>query len=397
MTSTPLWFKLSMATLTAVGLLVAVAMMPLVANQRADKASRAERGALAARYAAAGADARAVSDLAMAGRAYAAAIELEPGDEALRTALAEVHIEQILADNTVLDDTTVQPLQLELSAHMLAGRRDARTLTAYGKVLLYRGFAEAARERLREAVALDAELLPAHVFLADALLRAEEWTGAQSSAERALSIAPDDGLAHFAMGRAKAGLEDWDAAAVHFRKASESLDVFGVWRALADVEVRREKWAEAETAYRQALAKRPEAADIYAGYAKALAFTGKLGPAARYFQMAWERTADADAYASLGDVALKAHDYEQAARVFADMVRLRQGDPEILCRLGYAEEGRGDKAQARRAFARCAQAATAVTGKERLVQAAKARLEVLGPPEGAQVPGAPEARGKPGK
>ncbi len=386
MTSTPLWFKLSMATLTAVGLLVAVAMMPLVANERADKAARGSLVDLAERYAAAAADARAAGDLTLAGRAYAAALELRPGDEALRTALAEVHIDQILTDHAVLDDTTVQPLQLELSARMLAGQRDARTLTAYAKVLLYRGFAEPARERLREAVALDGELLSAHVFLADALLRAEEWTGAESSAERALSIAPDDGLAHYAMGRAKAGLQAWDAAAVHFGKAGEVLDAFGVWRALAEVESEREKWAEAELAYRKALQKRPEAADLYAGYGRALAFTGKLAPAARYFQMAWERTADAEAYASLGDVALKARDFDRAAQVFADMVRLRGGDPEMMCRLGYAEEGRGQKDRARAAFARCARSATAISGKEKLVAAARAKLEALGPPEGAEAP-----------
>lgn len=386
MTSTPLWFKLSMATLTAVGLLVAVAMMPLVANERADRAARGSLLDLAERYAAAAADARAAGDPTLAGRAYAAALELRPGDEALRTALAEVHIDQILTDHAVLDDTTVQPLQLELSARMLAGQRDARTLTAYAKVLLYRGFAEPARERLREAVALDGELLSAHVFLADALLRAEEWTGAESSAEQALSIAPDDGLAHYAMGRAKAGLQAWDAAAVHFGKAGEALDAFGVWRALAEVESEREKWAEAELAYRKALKKRPEAADLYAGYGRALAFTGKLAPAARYFQMAWERTADAEAYASLGDVALKARDFDRAAQVFADMVRLRGGDPEMMCRLGYAEEGRGQKDRARAAFARCARSATAITGKEKLVAAARAKLEALGPPEGAEAP-----------
>lgn len=386
MTSTPLWFKLSMATLTAVGLLVAVAMMPLVANERADKAARGSLVDLAERYAAAAADARAAGDLTLAGRAYAAALELRPGDEALRTALAEVHIDQILTDHAVLDDTTVQPLQLELSARMLSGQRDARTLTAYAKVLLYRGFAEPARERLREAVALDGELLSAHVFLADALLRAEEWTGAESSAERALSIAPDDGLAHYAMGRAKAGLQAWDAAAVHFGKAGEVLDAFGVWRALAEVESEREKWAEAELAYRKALQKRPEAADLYAGYGRALAFTGKLAPAARYFQVAWERTADAEAYASLGDVALKARDFDRAAQVFADMVRLRGGDPEMMCRLGYAEEGRGQKDRARAAFARCARSATAISGKEKLVAAARAKLEALGPPEGAEAP-----------
>lgn len=378
MTSTPLWFKLSMATLTAVGLLVAVAMMPLVANERDRRAVRAEMIDLADRYAATGHDAREAGDLGLAGRAYAAAIELRPGDDALREALAAVHVDQILDHTAVLDDTTVQPLQLELSARMLAGHRDARTLTAYAKVLLYRGFHEPARERLREAVALDGELLPAHVFLADALLRAEEWTGAVASAERALSIAPDDGLAHYAMGQAKVGLEDWDAAALHFGKAGEKMDRFGVWKALGGVELEREKWPEAEAAYGKALARRPEAADLYAGYARALALVGKLAPAARYFQMAWERTADADAYASLGDVALKARDFERAARVFSEMIRMRGADPEMLCRLGYAQEGRGDEEQARRAFTRCVRAATGVEGKERLVAAAESKLKELG-------------------
>jgi len=377
MTSTPLWFKLSMATLTAVGLLVAVAMMPLVANERASEADRAELQRLATRYAAAAADAQAVGDLAMAGRAYSAALDLRPADPQLRAKLAEVHIEQILTRHAVLNDATVQPLQLELSDRMLAGQRDARTLTAYAKVLLFRGFHEAARERLREAITLDGELLPAHVFLADALLRAEEWTGAQASAERALSIAPEDGLAHFAMGRAKAGQAEWDAAAVHFAKAAEALDGFGAWRALAEAQSERGGWAEAEKAYQKALAQRPEAADLYAGHGRALAFNNKLAPAARFFQMAWERTGDVSAYASLGDIALKARDFERAAAIFSEMVRMRGDDPEMLCRLGYAQEGRGDAAQAVRAFERCARVATGIKGKEPLLQAAQSKLVEL--------------------
>ncbi len=386
MTSTPLWFKLSMATLVAVSLLVAVVMMPMVANERDNRAVRNTMVDLAARYAATGHDAREVGDLAMAGRAYAAALELRPADDDLRQKLATVHIDQILDNSAVLDDATVQPLQLELSDRMLAGHRDARTLTAYAKVLLYRGFHEPARERLREAVALDGELLPAHVFLADALLRAEEWTGAAASAERALSIAPDDGLAHYAMGRAKAGQEDWKAAAQHFEKAAEAVGGFGAWRALAKARHALEQWPAAEAAYQKALAARPDAADLYAGYARALAFNDKLGPAARYFQMAWERRADVDAYASLGDVALKGQDFERAARIFSEMIRLRGADPEMMCRLGYAQEGRGQKEQARRAFARCQQQATGVEGKERLAAAAQAKLRELGPAEPAAEP-----------
>ena len=379
MTSTPLWFKLSMATLTAVSLLVAVVMMPMVANERENRTVRAELIDLAARYASAGTDARAAGDLAMAGRAYAAALELRPTDAELRQQLATVHIEQILNNSAVLDDATVQPLQLELSNRMLSGHRDARTLTAYAKILLYRGFHEPARERLREAVALDGELLAAHIFLADALLRAEEWTGAQASAERALSIAPDDGLAHYAMGQAKRGQEDWEAAAQHFEKAAEAIGGFGAWRALARARHEQEKWPEAEAAYQKALALRPDAAGLYSGFARALAFNDKLGPAARYFQMAWERTADVDAYASLGDVALKGKDFERAARIFSEMIRMRGLDPEMLCRLGYAQEGRGDTEQARRAFQRCEKVATGVEGKDRLVQAAQAKLRELTP------------------
>lgn len=378
MTTTPLWFKLSMATLTAVGLLVAVAMMPLVANERAGRAARADRAEQAARFAAIAADARQVGDLAMAGRALAAAIELEPGDAALRDGLAEVHVEQILAEHALIDEGNAARLQLELSERLLTGGRDARTLTAYAKVLLFRDRPEAARERLREAIELDGELLSAHVFLADALLRAEEWTGAARSAERALSIAPDDGLAHYAMGRAQVGLKDWEAAARHYTRAAEAMDQPMVWRALGAVQARREKWTEAEVAWRRAFERQPDAVEMYADYARALALNGKLGPAATLFEQAWNRRGDVDAYASLGDVALKAGDFERAARIFAEMMRLRPGDPQMTCRLGYAHRGRGAAAEARAAFALCAKQAKGQDGQEALAATAERELAAAG-------------------
>lgn len=374
---TPMWLRLCAVLVTAAAVVGAAAAV-MVARDRValgDDARALE--ALAARYAAAGDDARAAGDLPMAGRAYSSALELAPADEAVRGKLADVHIEQALTDTSLLDDATAARLQLELSEQILARGRDAKRLAAYGKVLLYRGKADAARARLREAVELDGELAAAHIFLADALLRADEFTGAAASAERALSIAPDDGLAHFAMGKAQLGLEQYDLAARHFRASAEALDEPGAWQALGQVEVKREKWADAEAAFATVLQKRPDANGVYADYGRVLAEVGKLQPAARYLERAYEQTGDLVAYDRLGMVAMQAKDYTAAVKVFTELVRARPSDGEMVCKLGAALEAAGQVETALAAFTRCAQSLHGIEGKAQVAQAASARVEAL--------------------
>lgn len=374
---TPMWLRLCAVLVTAAAVVGAAAAVMVVRDRAAlgEEARALER--LAARYAAAGDDARAAGDLPMAGRAYSSAIELDPSDEQVRGKLADVHIEQALTDSSLLDDATAARLQLELSEQILARGRDAKRLAAYGKVLLYRGKADAARARLREAVELDGELAAAHIFLADALLRAEEYTGAAASAERALSIAPDDGLAHFAMGKAQSGLEQLDLAARHFRASAEALDEPGAWQALGQVEVEREKWAEAEAAFAKVLQKRPDANAVYGEYGRVLAEVGKLQPAARYLERAYEQTGDLVAYDRLGMVAMEAKDHKAAVKIFTELMRARPNDGEMACKLGAALEAAKQFEPALAAFTRCAQSLHGIEGKAQVAQAASARVEAM--------------------
>ncbi|MCB9528448.1 MAG: tetratricopeptide repeat protein [bacterium] len=373
----PMWVRLCAVLVTASALVAAAAAVVVLADRRSALADRAARAALAERYAAAGDDARAAGDRAMAGRAFASALDLRPGDMTLRARLAAVHVEQMLDGSEKLTETSAARLQLEFSERLLATGRDARTLAAFGKVLSYRGQGEAARERLREAIALDPGLAPAHVLLAEALLRAEEWTGAAASAERALAITPDDPAAHLAMAQAQAGLGAMEVAALHYGKAAEKLDEPAVWQALGRVELGREKWAEAEAAFARVLARRPDANGVYADYGRALARLGRLQPAARFFERAYRELGDLDAYAALGDVALKGGDFAAAVKVFGELASARADDPEVTCRLGFALEGAGQPAAALAAFTRCGQQSAGIEGRERLAQAAAAKVEAL--------------------
>lgn len=392
----PLWIRVILLVLTIEALVAAVAILPMLGNARDDRAQQRDRAAVAARHAQVGADALAAGDLTMAGLAYAEALAVTPYVPEWEEALADVHVRQILERNSAITEANATRLQLELSGRLIDGGRDAATLTAYSKVLLFRGETASARARLREAIELDGELAAAHVFLADALLRDKEWTGAMAAAERALGVTPDDPLAHYAMARAQAGQEKWEAAARHYAKAAAGLEDASIYRLLAKAYAEQEKWAEAESAYREALQRRPDWVAIYSDYGRALALNGKLVPAARFFGTAYERTGDLEAYASLGDVALRAQDFARAVQVFTEVIRAKGPDPEMVCRLGYAHDGAGDRARAKAAFERCQRSATGIEGKEKLARAAASKLQAYAQ-EGessseADTAGAPKAR-----
>ncbi len=191
------------AVIAVAAVVVIIAVVPTISDQ-SDKRGRARaRTASAGVFVTVAEDARKAGDLDMAGQAYASALEKDPLNADYALALAEIHAEQILKRPGVLNGNNALRLQLEISARIVDGKQaKPRLLTAYARVLMFRGKHAASRERLRDAIKADPDLAVAHLFLGEALLRAKEPAQAQQSLEKSLSLEPGRPLAHWALGRA---------------------------------------------------------------------------------------------------------------------------------------------------------------------------------------------------
>lgn len=153
-----------------------------------------------------------------AGDAFAAAAWLT---DALRIAPAAREPLQLLADLLLSQELHAQALP---QYRRLLERPDGRTAPN----LLHAGFCaeqggavDEAAALYREAIAVQPDLMEAHVDLAGVLWRLEDFDGALSHAQRAVALAPDEPYAVRILGTALLNLDRLDEAERHLRRALE--------------------------------------------------------------------------------------------------------------------------------------------------------------------------------
>ena len=357
MNTIPRWIQAVVAIVCVAAVVVIAAVLPMLSGEGKARRRAAEQAKAARVFVAVAEDARKAGDLDMAGQAFAQALEKDPGNPDYEKALAEIHAEQILERPGLIGAGNALRLQLEISAQLVDGQPSARMLVAYGKVLMFRGKDTAARDRLRDAVKAEPDLAAAHLFLGEALLRAEEPAQAQQSLERALTLKPGMPLAHWALGKAFAAREKWEEAAEHLDKATKKLPDAAVWLDLGKVQTKREKWKEAEAALSQVVGLAPTLVAAWGLYAKALQMNQKLAPAIGFYTRYYEKTGDWEAYNELGLIYLRVKQYDKAVSIFRDLRRAWQENADVECRLGWAYESMKQHPPALAAFQRCAKKA----------------------------------------
>jgi Flp pilus assembly protein TadD len=166
-----------------------------------------------------------------------------------------------------------------------------------GDIQLELGQVEQAIERYDKALSLESKLVPALVGRAVALSRLENWNDALGSAESAAKLAPQE---------------------------------IGVWRVLADINMRAERYRSATKALKKALEIDPSDPFVENAMGMVAYKEGRLRDAVKHFRGAIVRKRDnASALRNLGYVYMELEDWEEARRVWSTLTTMVKDDPNV--------------------------------------------------------------------
>lgn len=199
------------------------------------------------------------------------------------------------------------------------------------------GAQDAALVAFQQAVQLDPQALAPLMKVAAIQSRRRDFDAASRSLRQAQRIAPDSDEvarelvdAYVSAGRFDEALDV--AAALRIRKpaAASSFTLEG------DVQARRQKWPEAEHAYRAALVAEPQSGSAAVGLCRVLSASGRKTESTT-FAAAWiaRNPVDAPMRMYLADAALAAKDYPNAASQYAAILRQAPDDVPALNNLAW--------------------------------------------------------------
>ena len=149
-----------------------------------------------------------VGDRALGIEYLNSALSLNGDDHALRSRLAELQAESILAQPSLLTAKNA------LSFHALfqqvmekqGGKTPIAVRVAFGKTLSYRGMRDEAKTVLDEAIKLAPDSANAVLFRADIHLQENQWQAALDQFSKAATLDDKNPLIHFGRGVALTGL-----------------------------------------------------------------------------------------------------------------------------------------------------------------------------------------------
>lgn len=195
---------------------------------------------------------------------------------------------------------------------------DARIWCRVGDILLELGQVEQATEKYDRALSLDAKFVPALVGRALALARLEHWDDALESAESAAKLAPQD---------------------------------VGVWRVLADVNMRADRNKSAMKALKKAFEIDPTDPFVENAMGMVAYKEGRLHDAVKHFRGAIVRKKDhVSALRNLGFVYMELEEWQEASRVWFTLTALMKDDPTVYDAQGVACARLGDFCSAAEAW-----------------------------------------------
>jgi DNA-binding winged helix-turn-helix (wHTH) protein/TolB-like protein/Flp pilus assembly protein TadD len=228
-------------------------------------------------------------------------------------------VQDRVADNVarVVVPALSGPVQAQLA------RKTTGDLQAYDLYLKGRYLAESdparAEEFFRRAIARDARFAAAWAAIADSWLfrgryrnrsPREQYENARAAALRAVALDPELADAHAALGQVYSD-HDWD-------------------------------WKRAEEEYRRALALNPNCDVAHGQYAYLLLFRGDTAGALEHSRQAMEIDPVSLSYPTIHGFALDcAGRYDEAIRVFEELLRARPGFTPALLHLGIAYTNAG--------------------------------------------------------
>jgi len=142
-------------------------------------------------------------------------------------------------------------------------------------------------EKLKAALQMQEDLIPAHYLLGVNYFRMHDFEGAAKEFQRVLELAPDYALAVYQLGLSYAYANQAEQAVTYLKKALE-LDGtnFSAAFNLGAAYMKLQQSAQAEAAFRQAIAINPNYAQAHKGLGQLLLFEGQTDDAITQFREA---------------------------------------------------------------------------------------------------------------
>lgn len=216
--------------------------------------------------------------------------------------------------------------------------KDARVLEASGRVQLLAGMSNQALQSFTRMSALAPGATRPFLLMAQAQVAEKDDKGARDSLNKALAIEPDLVEAHIAVARIETQRQNYADALVAARRvqALRAQDIAG-FLLEGDIHVMQAKWDEAIAAYRSAF-KLGEAADALTHLHSALSYAGKSAEA-QSLVADWLKThpRDTRVRAYLAQRLLASGRLDQAARAYEELVALAPGDVLPLNNLAWTK------------------------------------------------------------
>ena len=276
----------------------------------------------------------AAGDLPLGIEYLSSALSLNAADDALRTRLAELQAESILAQPSVL--TAKNALNFHALFHQVievqGGKTPISIRIAYGKTLSYRGLTDEAKSVLDEAIKLAPDSADALLFRADVHLQESQWQAGLDQFNEAAKLNDKNPLIHFGRGVALMQLKKYEEAIEPLKAAAPRLNTAEPWVKLAVAHAQMQGWEEAELAFARAELLKPNSAKINALYATVLAKRGRIADALQAAATRAQATGDPASYLQMGNWYLDLKKYEQAAIVFNQLSRTNDKESEYDCK-----------------------------------------------------------------
>ena len=344
-------FLMALQGLAAVAVLIAA--VPLTLNQLDQRAHRAQIQEQALWHGSLGDSAVAADDHLLAAQSYADALALDPSNAKYKAGLLDANVTRILNDASVIQS---DPLRLHAQLADAVTRTtnpSARILTAYGRLLQFRGQIEQGTARFEQAVKADPKFADAHLYLGDAALKAKKLETASTHLSLALELKPDLAVAQFALGQLRLQQDKTEEAITLLSKAVSTLPHGKVYLALGRAYVRKADWEKAESALERALALDQTQVAAHRLLADVYTENKKFEAAAGAYKMAYERARDVDAYRKLGRLFARSGQPEAALKIFNELRSLFPDDVEAHCQIGSNSFGLRQLGVAKAAFEKC--------------------------------------------
>lgn len=345
--------NISMVLQGLAAIAVLIAAVPITLNQLDIRAQRSQMQARAALHGTLAQEAVKADDHLLAAQSFADALALDPGNATYRAGLLDANVTRILNDAAVIK---ADPLRMHAQLADAITRTktpSARMLTAFGRVLQFRGQRAQAIARFEQAVSVDPKLADAHLYLGDAALKDKKLETASKHLGLAVELKPEMAVARFALGQLRLQQNKTDDAIALLSKAAETLPNGKVYLALGRAHLRKKDWVKAEQAFERALALDPKLVGAHRLLADAYISNKKFEAAAGAYKLAYERARDVEAYRKLGRLFARSGQPKAALDIFNELRSLFPNDVESHCQIGNNSFGLRELGVAKVAFEKC--------------------------------------------